>query len=146
MNNNVDLFPIFTLLPMAVVVALVFWVNSEMRKLRESFQQQSPVIKPDTKGLETVMKQLRLMADDQANSETLKKTNLDVAGVLSSQDRIQLARLVVLMGILDEKVNVAAIHAESVAEDLAASHLRANETEGPSGAAADAAFKTNSSI
>ena len=79
----------------------------------------------------------------------LLATNLEVTRMLAVEDRLIMSRLV---GVVDGVETSSAANsatglriekaAACVADDLAASHLRADEAEGPHGAAADAASKT----
>lgn len=65
----------------------------------------------------------------------LLKTSVEVARMLSIADR-EIARS------SNEAVLRIEAQAAGVADDLAATHQRANESDGPHGAAADAAMKT----
>lgn len=61
---------------------------------------------------------------------------------LDDRDREQVRRIEVLLDRLEHKVDRLESAAEIVAQDLADAHKRADETQGDTGAAADAAVKS----
>jgi hypothetical protein len=79
----------------------------------------------------------------------LLATNLEVTRMLAVEDRLIMSRLVGVVDDVDsstkanQSTGLRIEHAAAcVADDLAASHVRADEAVGPHGAAADAASKT----
>lgn len=70
------------------------------------------------------------------------RNELAVQQVLIAEDRVQIARLIVLVGRLLEGQGRSKDAADLVAANLAASTNRADEAEGEPGAAADAGLRS----
>ena len=125
-----------------VMIALVYQLTRQIQSLRDAIldpvQAAAKAIGDPAFNFDAVMTQLKKMA----TAQQIGQTSTDFAQALDVENRLQVAKVIALIGILDGKVDIAAEHSVDVAEDLAATHQRADNAgdEGPSGTASDAAM------
>lgn len=124
----------------AVVVGGVL-VYARLRSLRIEVQ-----LAPELHAITRATGRLEDAASDARTAALVLASNAEVSKMLAEQDRNQLARLVRLLDVLDDKVVAAGLAAEGVAADLADARGRADAAAGPHGAAADAAMSTGTAV
>lgn len=93
--------------------------------------------------LRDVVNRIEKAAIENQTAAQVLSVNLDATKRLAEQDRAQIARLLIVLDRVNAKVDVQAEEAGVIADNLEASHKRAEEhpIESPPGEASDAAMR-----
>lgn len=93
--------------------------------------------------LRDAINRIEAAANDNRVAAQVLSVNLEATKQLAAQDRSQIARLLVLLDRVNAKVDIQAMEAGVIADNLEATHSRAEaqDESSPPGKAADAAMR-----